>query len=823
MRARNVAFIGNLFRSACLFTSQPLSLQLIDGWTTRSSVSLFEKTQRISKMATTTVDSGSATHCGLMGDMYGNVDATNWGTAKDRLQRVLEGDGRFKHVTTELSVGPKPKQSEFTRTLDGSTVAYVATFRTQHRNYRHDVNDLDQALAQARNILFAALDKDLGAASHDFARSAKLDALFQYQAYVDGDPLDPWLLRFNRLFIDLNTAHVSRDKAYQRAKIDGVNYTQAEFDKRIPPPALSEGIRMDLLKARMPRPIVTVIDTLGPIPLLSDVEGVIRCAAISRSSGTDVAEALTAKTQGRRRRPACSSGKLKSSFLLASKVPGLVDKWPHGVAQNGRLRLGPSQCRKCYEQGHLGDKSKHNISIGAADAMALVAEYGPDPLVDNKSYDNYSVDVALDTKVSALYLHDGPCYLLDSGAMCHMTTRWDLLIDFQPFTTEQVRVVGAFKSSAMAVGKGTLCFDTNGAPLELRNVLLVPGLSAKLVSLASLMKDGYQLSGICDAASEHSGLTVSGLALSLTFALDRDHYILQASPDSPPLADHQALTATSLPTDSSDISLDISAVTRDQLRLLDQCNACCSGKAVSAPSREAAHHPADAPFARVFADVWGPSPVPALSGIRYLCGITDEHSRFRWARGIWLKSEASSVLKGFVGDLAHGEGGFVNNALRDWLADRGIFHELSTAYEHGQMGIQERSWRTIFNSVWAWLHRSGLPSLLWEEAAQAAIYVINLLPSSPLQQRTPDAVLHAAASPVTSTRRPRIDHVKIWGCAAQVPFAPKQCSNKLAPRSCLCYFVGYSLRSKAWRFYDPVGNKVFESSQYSINSTTSAM
>ncbi|KDE02600.1 hypothetical protein MVLG_06851 [Microbotryum lychnidis-dioicae p1A1 Lamole] len=213
------------------------------------------------------------------------------------LQRVLEGDGRFKHVTTELSVGPEPEQSEFTRSLGGSTVADVATFRTQHRNYRHDVDDLDQALAQAHNILFvclgeatfariadqpthelwAALDKDLGAASHDFARSEKLDALFQYQPYVDGDPLEPCLSRFNRLFIDLNAAHVSRDKVYQRAKIDGVKYTQAEFD--------------------------------------NDVEGAIRRAAMFRSSGTDVAEALAAKTQGRRRRPARLSGKPKSSFL----------------------------------------------------------------------------------------------------------------------------------------------------------------------------------------------------------------------------------------------------------------------------------------------------------------------------------------------------------------------------------------------------------------------------------------------------------------------------------------------------------------------------
>ncbi|SGZ27616.1 BQ5605_C026g10143 [Microbotryum silenes-dioicae] len=50
--------------------------------------------------------------------------------------------------------------------------------------------------------------------------------------------------------------------------------------------------------------------------------------------------------------------------------------------------------------------AKHNISIGAADAMALVAEYGPDPSVDDDgSYENYFADVALDTEVSALDLN----------------------------------------------------------------------------------------------------------------------------------------------------------------------------------------------------------------------------------------------------------------------------------------------------------------------------------------------------------------------------------------------------------------------------------
>ncbi|SGZ31663.1 BQ5605_C045g12226 [Microbotryum silenes-dioicae] len=841
-------------------------------------------------MATPTAD-----HVSLMGDLYGKVDATNWGVARERLQNVLKGEGRLKHVTGVLDVGPEPLQSEFTRLEGNNRVDNVATYRNQLRLYRQDVDALDQALAQARNTLivclgestfarvkanathdlWAALDKDLGRASDDFMRSAKLDALFLCEPFADGEALDPWLANFNRLFEDLVAAHVSRDKAYQRARIDGTSFTQSDFDKWVPPPALSEGVRMDLLKARMPRNLVTVIDSIGTLPSLKQVEGAIRRAALSSSRQIEpIAEALAARVQSRSQ-PASGRPRSKPSgrpsgpsappFLQASRVPGLKERWPHGISHAGRLKLGRMQCRRCYEQGHLGDEctvpsaevsrrriavlAKHNITIGAADIMALVAvDRAPEAQLEDEAYEGYFVvGVPIGDDDTALYLSDIPRYLLDSGVTRHMTTRRDLLIDFKPFTTERVRVIGAFNSSAMATGTGTLRFGVDEASIELHDVLLIPGLSAELVSLAGLMKDGYELSNECDAAGKHTGIVISSATSRLSFALDRNHYVLQASSHPPPRADHLALTATTLPTDvvlwhqrlghpswgrlvelvrSGQIPLDVAAVTPDQIRLLDQCDACCAGKTVSSPNREPASHPADAPFSRVFADVWGPSPVPALSGARYLCGITDEFSRFRWARSIRLKSDLSAVLQDFVAmsktqyggqgvtTLRTDRGGeFVNHRLRDWLAARGIFHELSTAYEHGQMGVQERSWRTIFNSVRAWLHRLGLPPALWDEAAHAAIYVINLLPSSPLQQRTPDSVLHEPLDPVTDTRRPRLDRVKTWGCAAHVPLAPEQRPNKLAPQSRLCYFVGYSSQSKAWRFFDPVCNKVFELSQ----------
>ncbi|SCZ91576.1 BZ3500_MvSof-1268-A1-R1_Chr1-2g01500 [Microbotryum saponariae] len=791
-----LAAIGYLIRSARLFSEAWRCAPTVV-FSPRLDYTLVnpqaEKTQRISKMAMTTAD-----HISLMGDLYGKVDASNWGVARERLQNILKGEGRLKHVTGALDVGPEPLQSEFTR-LEGDT---------------RDVDALDQALAQAHNTLimclgestfacvkanamhdlWATLDKDLRRASDDFMRSAKLF----------------------RPLLDLVAAHVSRDKAYQRAKIDGTTFTQADFDKWEPPPALSEGVRMDLLKTRMPRNLVTV-DSIGTLPSLEQVEGAIRRAALSSSQQSEpIAEVLAAHTQIRGQPPSGRpSGNLAPPFLQASKVPGLKERWPHGISHAGRLKLGWMQYRMCYEQGHLGDEcpvpstkisrrriavlARHNITIGVANAMALVAvDREPEPPLGDELYEGYFVvSVAIGDDDTVLYLNNNPRYLLNSGV-----TRRDLLVDFKPFTTERVRVVGAFNSSAMATGTGNLRFGIGDAPLELRDVLLVPGLSAELVSLAGLMKDGYKLSDECGAAGRHTGITILSATSHLTFVLDRNHYVLQASSPSPPRADHLALTATTLPTDvvlwhqhlghpswgrlvelarSGRLPLNLAAVTQDQIPLLDQCDACCTGKAISSLNRESESHPADTPFSCVFADVWGPSPVPALLGARYLCGITDEFSHFRWARSIRLKSDSAAVLQAFVAmsktqyggqgvtTLRTDRGGeFVNHTLRDWLAARGIFHK------HGQMGVQERSWRTIFNS------------------------------------RTPDSVLHEPSDPVTDTRRPRLDRVKTWGCAAHVPLAPEQCPNKLAPRSRLCYFVGYSSHSKAWRLFDPVRNKVFE-------------
>jgi len=49
---------------------------------------------------------------------------------------------------------------------------------------------------------------------------------------------------------------------------------------------------------------------------------------------------------------------------------------------------------------------------------------------------------------------------------------------------------------------------------------------------------------------------------------------------------------------------------------------------------------------------------------------------------------------------------------------------------------------------------------------------------------------------------PSIRHLKVWGCPSEArPYRPNE--KKLDSRTISCYFVGYTERSKGYRFYCP--------------------
>ncbi|RVW21550.1 hypothetical protein CK203_109656 [Vitis vinifera] len=53
-----------------------------------------------------------------------------------------------------------------------------------------------------------------------------------------------------------------------------------------------------------------------------------------------------------------------------------------------------------------------------------------------------------------------------------------------------------------------------------------------------------------------------------------------------------------------------------------------------------------------------------------------------------------------------------------------------------------------------------------------------------------------------TSKKPSIRHLHVWGCPAEArPYKPNE--KKLDSRTVSCYFVGYSERSRGFKFYDP--------------------
>ncbi|RVW70676.1 Retrovirus-related Pol polyprotein from transposon TNT 1-94 [Vitis vinifera] len=60
-----------------------------------------------------------------------------------------------------------------------------------------------------------------------------------------------------------------------------------------------------------------------------------------------------------------------------------------------------------------------------------------------------------------------------------------------------------------------------------------------------------------------------------------------------------------------------------------------------------------------------------------------------------------------------------------------------------------------------------------------------------------------------TSKKPSIWHLHVWGCPAEArPYKPNE--KKLDSRTVSCYFVGYSERSRGFKFYDPSIRSFFE-------------
>ena len=98
------------------------------------------------------------------------------------------------------------------------------------------------------------------------------------------------------------------------------------------------------------------------------------------------------------------------------------------------------------------------------------------------------------------------------------------------------------------------------------------------------------------------------------------------------------------------------------------------------------------------------------------------------------------------------------------------------------------------------ISHSNLPISLWGEALKTAAYILNRVPTK-ATAKTPYELW--------TGKKPSLKHLHIWGCPAETrPYRPHE--KKLDSRTVSCYFIGYSERSRGYKFYDPTTKSIFE-------------
>ena len=115
-------------------------------------------------------------------------------------------------------------------------------------------------------------------------------------------------------------------------------------------------------------------------------------------------------------------------------------------------------------------------------------------------------------------------------------------------------------------------------------------------------------------------------------------------------------------------------------------------------------------------------------------------------------------------------------------------------------GVAERQNRTLKDMVRSMISHSNLPISLWGEALKTAGYILNRVPTK-ATAKTPYELW--------TGKKPSLKHLHIWGCPVEArPYRPHE--KKLDSRTVSCYFIGYSERSKGYKFYDPTTKSIFE-------------
>lgn len=101
--------------------------------------------------------------------------------------------------------------------------------------------------------------------------------------------------------------------------------------------------------------------------------------------------------------------------------------------------------------------------------------------------------------------------------------------------------------------------------------------------------------------------------------------------------------------------------------------------------------------------------------------------------------------------------------------------------------------------VQSMIARKNIPKIVWPEAINRSIHVLNRSPTLAIKNMTPEEVW--------TGHKPSVDHFRIFGCLAYA-HVPNAKRSKLDDKWVKYVLLGVSEESKAYRLFNPLTHKV---------------
>ncbi|GJX23235.1 ribonuclease H-like domain-containing protein [Tanacetum coccineum] len=336
---------------------------------------------------------------------------------------------------------------------------------------------------------------------------------------------------------------------------------------------------------------------------------------------------------------------------------------------------------------------------------------------------------------------------MDTGASSHLNSSVNNLSTIFNSRIYPSVLVGDGKSIPVTnTGHSTL--PTPYRTLHLNNVLITPNIVKNLISVRQFVRENK-----CTIEFDEFGFSVKDFwTRQILLRCDSTGDLYPVTSPSYPQAFlvgqqtwHQRLGHPGSEVLRSLVSNNLISCNKTQSSVL--CHACQLGKHVRLPF-SLSETIVKAPFDIIHSDLWT-SPLTSVSGIKYYVLFLDHFSHYLWVYPLRHKSDVLSkfihfrayVKNHFNCDIKslqcdHG-GEFDNTALHQLFVTNGISIRFSCPKTSQQNGKSERMIRTINNMIRTLLFQAHLPPTFWVEALHMAAYLLNILPSTAINNEIP--------------------------------------------------------------------------------------